>query len=114
MVWYCCFRHEASLKPCGSRSRIRLARWREIFRHSKDKTDPFNALMERVILPFWAPPKAAAVGNDKSLSEIGEGPAHAQPLMTTDPRVRRMFDMATHDVEYTHAWHRCSSAASKR
>jgi TetR/AcrR family transcriptional regulator, acrAB operon repressor len=113
MVWNCCFTQEASLKPCCSRPRIRLARWREIFRHSKDKTDPFNALMERHP-PVLGAPKAAALGNDESLSEIGEGRAYALPLMTTDPRVRRMFNMATHKVEYTHAWHRCSSAASKR
>jgi TetR/AcrR family acrAB operon transcriptional repressor len=27
---------------------------------------------------------------------------HALTLMTTDPQVRRVFDVATHKVEYTH------------
>lgn len=77
-----------------------------IYWHFKDKADLFNAMMERVILPLEAGPKAVnvigAVGTDDPLAEIEEGMVHALTLMTTDPQVRRVFDVATHKVEYTH------------
>ena len=74
-----------------------------IYWHFKDKADLFNAMMERVILPLEAVPKSeAAVGNEDPLVEIEEGMVHALTLMTTDPQVRRVFDVATHKVEYTH------------
>jgi TetR/AcrR family acrAB operon transcriptional repressor len=74
-----------------------------IYWHFKDKADLFNAMMERVILPLEAGPKAAfAVSGDDPLDEIEEGMVHALTLMTTDPQVRRVFDVATHKVEYTH------------
>ncbi len=72
-----------------------------IYWHFKDKADLFNAMMERVILPLEAGPRAA-VGSDDPLAEIEEGMVHALTLMTTDPQVRRVFDVATHKVEYTH------------
>jgi len=74
-----------------------------IYWHFKDKADLFNAMMERVILPLEAAPKSAvAAGVDDPLAEIEEGMVHALTLMTTDPQVRRVFDVATHKVEYTH------------
>lgn len=74
-----------------------------IYWHFKDKADLFNAMMERVILPLEATPQSgAAAGNDDPLVEIEEGMVHALTLMTTDPQVRRVFDVATHKVEYTH------------
>lgn len=76
-----------------------------IYWHFKDKAALFNAMMERVILPLEAGPRAAAVAagpNDDPLAEIEEGMVHALTLMTTDPQVRRVFDVATHKVEYTH------------
>lgn len=74
-----------------------------IYWHFKDKADLFNAMMERVILPLEAVPKAAAEGYvEDPLAEIEEGMVHALTLMTTDPQVRRVFDVATHKVEYTH------------
>lgn len=76
-----------------------------IYWHFKDKADLFNAMMERVILPLEAGPRAAALAvgpNDDPLAEIEEGMVHALTLMTTDPQVRRVFDVATHKVEYTH------------
>lgn len=74
-----------------------------IYWHFKDKADLFNAMMERVILPLEAAPRAAAApGVDDPLAEIEEGMVHALTLMTTDPQVRRVFDVATHKVEYTH------------
>ncbi len=75
-----------------------------IYWHFKDKADLFNAMMERVILPLEAGPRAAAAAgiNDDPLGEIEEGMVHALTLMATDPQVRRVFDVATHKVEYTH------------
>jgi TetR/AcrR family acrAB operon transcriptional repressor len=64
-----------------------------IYWHFKDKAALFNAMMERVILPLEAGPRAAAAA---------VGIVHALTLMTTDPQVRRVFDVATHKVEYTH------------
>ncbi|MGJ7615574.1 MULTISPECIES: TetR family transcriptional regulator [unclassified Variovorax] len=74
-----------------------------IYWHFKDKADLFNAMMERVILPLEAGRRAAnAPGIDDPLAEIEESMVHALTLMTTDPQVRRVFDVATHKVEYTH------------
>jgi TetR/AcrR family acrAB operon transcriptional repressor len=76
-----------------------------IYWHFKDKAALFNAMMERVILPLEAGPRAAAAAvgiDDDPLAEIEEGMVHALTLMTTDPQVRRVFDVATHKVEYTH------------
>jgi len=73
-----------------------------IYWHFKDKADLFNAMMERVILPLEVPPKVAVHGGVDPLAEIEEGMVHALTLMTTDPQVRRVFDVATHKVEYTH------------
>ena len=74
-----------------------------IYWHFKDKADLFNAMMERVILPLEALPKAAiSPFIDDPLAEIEDGMVHALTLMTTDPQVRRVFDVATHKVEYTH------------
>ena len=74
-----------------------------IYWHFKDKADLFNAMMERVILPLEAGSNCqAAAASDDPLLEIEEGMVHALTLMTTDPQVRRVFDVATHKVEYTH------------
>jgi len=74
-----------------------------IYWHFRDKADLFNAMMERVILPLEALQKAAiSPFIDDPLAEIEDGMVHALTLMTTDPQVRRVFDVATHKVEYTH------------
>ena len=75
-----------------------------IYWHFKDKADLFNAMMERVILPLETTPRAAATAPnvEDPLAEIEEGMVHALNLMTTDQQVRRVFDIATHKVEYTH------------
>jgi TetR/AcrR family acrAB operon transcriptional repressor len=76
-----------------------------IYWHFKDKADLFNAMMERVTLPLETTPAAAASGHpgvDDPLAEIERGLVHALNLMVTDPQVRRVFDVATHKVEYTH------------
>ena len=75
-----------------------------IYWHFKDKADLFNAMMERVILPLETTPRAAATAPnvEDPLAEIEDGMVHALNLMATDPQVRRVFDVATHKVEYTH------------
>ena len=73
-----------------------------VYWHFKDKADLFNAMMERVTLPFEEATRAA--GRDE----------HGDPLVafeqvivgmlrrtSTDPQVHRVFDIATHMVEYT-------------
>lgn len=74
-----------------------------IYWHFKDKADLFNAMMERVILPLETPTRSRlAGGSDDPLAEIEEGMIHALTLVVVDLQVRRVFDIATHKVEYTH------------
>ncbi len=75
-----------------------------VYHHFRDKADLFNAMMARVTMPLEA-----------SLAEVGQmAPAHDDPLhslrdsMTralrqtaNDERTRRVFEVATHKVEYT-------------
>lgn len=75
-----------------------------VYHHFRDKADLFNAMMERVTMPLEA-----------SLAEVGQmAPAHDDPLQSlrdsmiralqqtaSDERTRRVFEVATHKVEYT-------------
>lgn len=75
-----------------------------VYHHFRDKADLFNAMMERVTMPLEA-----------SLAEVGQmAPAHDDPLQSlrdsmtralrqtaNDERTRRVFEVATHKVEYT-------------
>lgn len=75
-----------------------------VYHHFRDKADLFNAMMERVTLPLEA-----------SLAEVGQmAPVHEDPLQSLrdgmtralrqtahDERTRRVFEVATHKVEYT-------------
>ncbi|MDB5825849.1 MAG: TetR family transcriptional regulator [Variovorax sp.] len=72
-----------------------------VYWHFKDKADLFNAMMERVTLPME---NAARFTDDPAvdpLAVIEAGMVGALRLVTTDPQVRRVFDVATHKVEYT-------------
>ena len=72
-----------------------------IYWHFKDKADLFNAMMERVSLPM-----------EETIQHLGDDPAadpvqdiraavHAALRMVTDNlQVRRVFEIATHQVEY--------------
>ncbi|MDM0089645.1 MULTISPECIES: TetR family transcriptional regulator [unclassified Variovorax] len=73
-----------------------------IYWHFKDKADLFNAMMERVTLPLEAAARSTGPVRDDPLEEIERGLLVALKLMTTDPQVRRVFEVATHKVEYTH------------
>jgi TetR/AcrR family transcriptional regulator, acrAB operon repressor len=72
-----------------------------VYWHFKDKADLFNAMMDRVALPL-----------QRALSFVEEAP-EADPLpalkkalrlalrqTVTDPQTRRVFEVATHMVEY--------------
>lgn len=76
-----------------------------IYWHFKDKAALFNAMMERVVLPLEAALQAASVqdaGADADpMDEVERVMVEALKLMTTDPQVRRVFEVATHKVEYT-------------
>ncbi len=73
-----------------------------IYWHFKDKAALFNAMMERATMPFEVISCDAERHNeDDPLGAIERGMVEALTLMTTDPRVRRVFEVATHKVEYT-------------
>ena len=74
-----------------------------IYWHFKDKAALFNAMMDRVTLPLEAAVASAAVGTGaEPMAEVEHQILEALRLMTTDMQVRRVFDIATHKVEYTH------------
>ncbi|VTU13174.1 Toluene efflux pump ttgABC operon repressor [Variovorax sp. SRS16] len=74
-----------------------------IYWHFKDKADLFNAMMERVKLPLEAAVQKAAGAIDADpMDEVERMMVEALKIMTTDPQVRRVFEVATHKVEYTH------------
>jgi TetR/AcrR family transcriptional regulator, acrAB operon repressor len=78
-----------------------------VYWHFKDKADLFNAMMERVTLPL-----EAAFGDDDSalhtsaqakvdaLSKIRRSTIEALSRIVSDAQTRRVFEVATHKVEY--------------
>ncbi|GAB4568205.1 MAG: TetR family transcriptional regulator [Rhizobacter sp.] len=72
-----------------------------IYWHFKDKADLFNAMMQRVILPLE---EAALRSDDAELEDplayMRSNFTHALRLTVNDPQVRRVFEIATHKVEY--------------
>ncbi len=73
-----------------------------IYWHFKDKADLFNAMIDRVRLPLEATAQATRTEGGNRLQEMEQMMMQALSLMATDPQVRRVFDVATHKVEYTH------------
>jgi TetR/AcrR family acrAB operon transcriptional repressor len=72
-----------------------------IYWHFQNKADLFNAMMERVTLPLEeADADIALRGPDLSLRQIRNGFIDVLRRVTTDPQLRRVFDIATHKVEY--------------
>jgi len=72
-----------------------------IYWHFEDKADLFNAMMERVTLPLE---ETDAIGRfkarDITLAQVRTGFVDVLRKMTTDPQLRRVFDIAPHKVEY--------------
>lgn len=74
-----------------------------IYWHFKDKADLFNAMLDRVKLPLEAAAQKAAGGPEADpVDDIECMMVEALKQMTSDPQVRRVFEVATHKVEYTH------------
>ncbi|HEY6135608.1 MAG TPA: TetR family transcriptional regulator [Rubrivivax sp.] len=72
-----------------------------VYWHFQDKSDVFNAMMDRVCLPMEE--SSTILGKDDAASALTllrtqmlEIFAH----VTSDPQVRRVFDIAKHKVEY--------------
>jgi len=72
-----------------------------IYWHFKDKADLFNAMMERVTLPFEAATRAAGHAEREPLAELEHAIVTMLRRTAQDAQVRRVFDIATHMVEYT-------------
>ncbi len=70
-----------------------------IYWHFKDKADLFNAMMERVTLPMEESAKRIDREEDP-IESIRTSMTQALLMVTQDPQVRRVFDIATHKVEY--------------
>jgi TetR/AcrR family transcriptional regulator, acrAB operon repressor len=78
-----------------------------IYWHFKDKADLFNAMMERVTLPLEAafddggiPFQGDAPAQTESLLKIRAASAAALARIVNDAQTRRVFEVATHKVEY--------------
>ncbi|WP_082754917.1 TetR family transcriptional regulator [Variovorax sp. PAMC 28711] len=72
-----------------------------IYWHFKDKADLFNAMMERITLPMEDSMRFKGTAEQDPLAIIETGMVHALRLVTEDPQVRRVFEVAMHKVEYT-------------
>jgi TetR/AcrR family transcriptional regulator, acrAB operon repressor len=72
-----------------------------IYWHFENKADLFNAMMERVTLPLE---EAALEADDPALADpiahMMSNFIHALQLAANNPQTRRVFEIATHKVEY--------------
>jgi TetR/AcrR family transcriptional regulator, acrAB operon repressor len=72
-----------------------------IYWHFQNKADLFNAMMERVTLPLEeADEDNAFKGPNITLAQMRRGFVDVLRKVATDPQLRRVFDIATHKVEY--------------
>ena len=71
-----------------------------IYWHFKDKADLFNAMMERVTLPLEESAKQLDDGTQDPVDNIRESMMQALRKLTEDSQAHRVFDIATHKVEY--------------
>jgi TetR/AcrR family acrAB operon transcriptional repressor len=74
-----------------------------IYWHFEDKADLFNAMMERVTLPLeetLACVGAAAPTLDDPLQALRDSMLGALRKTANDEQTRRVFEIATHQVEY--------------
>lgn len=67
-----------------------------IYWHFKDKADLFNAMMERVTLPLEQTVKDTEI----TLVQMRDVFVDVLRKVVTEPQLRRVFDIATHKVEY--------------
>jgi len=72
-----------------------------IYWHFEDKADLFNAMMDRATLPLEkADACGGFCGDDASLAQVRDGFVETLRKVVRDPQLRRVFDIATHKVEY--------------
>ena len=72
-----------------------------IYWHFQDKADLFNAMMERVTLPLEETDNTCCFkGADITLAQMRSGFVDVLRKVTTEPQLRRVFEIATHKVEY--------------
>ena len=72
-----------------------------IYWHFKDKADLFNAMMDRVAMPMQcALSLVDAADGEDPLPSLKKALRQALHQTVTDPQTRRVFEVATHKVEY--------------
>ncbi|MEJ5990949.1 TetR family transcriptional regulator [Ramlibacter sp. PS3R-8] len=72
-----------------------------IYWHFKDKADLFNAMMDRVALPLQQALALVEGAHDEDpLPGLKKALRSALRQTVTDPQTRRVFEVATHMVEY--------------
>jgi len=72
-----------------------------IYWHFKDKADLFHAMMQRVTLPMTASLNAEAEAEAADpLGRLRQNVATALHQTVHDPQVQRVFEIASHKVEY--------------
>ena len=72
-----------------------------IYWHFQDKADLFNAMMVRVTLPLEDTARRSDdPALDDPLAYMRDNFTRALRLTVNDPQVRRVFEIATHKVEY--------------
>ena len=72
-----------------------------IYWHFTDKADLFNAMMERVTLPMeQSVERASDPSQGDPLAQVRRSVVDALRRTATEPQVQRVFEIATHKVEY--------------
>lgn len=71
-----------------------------IYWHFQDKADLFNAMMERVTLPLEQTDPCGFKGPDITLAQMRAGFVDVLRKVVIDPQLERVFEIATHKVEY--------------
>ena len=72
-----------------------------IYWHFKDKADLFNAMMDRVVMPLQLAMECVQCpGEPDPLPPLKDAMRQAMRQTATDAQTRRVFEIATHKVEY--------------
>jgi TetR/AcrR family transcriptional regulator, acrAB operon repressor len=71
-----------------------------IYWHFEDKADLFNAMMERATMPLEEGDVCGFDGADRTLADMRRGFREVLKRIVADPQMRRVFEIATHKVEY--------------
>ena len=71
-----------------------------IYWHFKDKADLFNAMMDRVAMPLQQVLLLLEADDEDPLPALKKALRSGLRQTVTDPQTRRVFEVATHKVEY--------------